>query len=168
MSDRHRLLGRVRRPARARHAAQLEQALHHAGAGRHDDWAWLPAARSRPPARRQGGPRHHLRADSDQRRASTSAAPLPRGSALPKRPHPGKTYSFRWTSSSAGTRGRTRLAHADGVPGRRPRHFAAPLSARAPRLLRAPAVPMRASAGSSICQSGDSKASRSRLRASPA
>ena len=71
-----RLLRRAQGQARARHARHLEQALHHAGAGRDAARARVQALRSRPPLVGQGGDRHHARARSDRhaRRADRAAA----------------------------------------------------------------------------------------------
>ena len=72
---RHRLLGRARRQASARHARHVGEALHHARPGRDAARPRVPRLRSRPSGRRQGRYRHHLRARSRPRiPASRSAA----------------------------------------------------------------------------------------------
>jgi hypothetical protein len=72
---RHRLHGRVERRQRARHQADLRQALHHPGAGGHADRRRLPHVRPGRPAGRQEGHRHLAGAGAARhRRAWTSAA----------------------------------------------------------------------------------------------
>ena len=90
-----------------RPAAQLLQALHHAGAGGDRRRPGVPHVRSRAPARRAGRPRHHLRADCRAiRRASRSARRhLPAQHPVPERPDAAATTcSCRSTASSAASR----------------------------------------------------------------
>ena len=115
---RHRLHGRIRRKADPRAAADVGQALHHARSGRNHSWPGLSRLRSGPPARRQGGPRHHLRADPDassrrQHRPSPHAAV----GGVPERAQLGQG---RVRADGVGDRraahARQRVAHVDGVP----------------------------------------------------
>ena len=165
---RHRLLGRARGQARARPARHVGQALHHAGAGRDAARPRVPRLRPRPSRRRQGGHRHHLRADSDVasgRRDRPPAHAAQRG--VPERPelgqgrlHPDGLDHRR--PADAGPR----LADADGMPRRGPRHLAAVVGHRhgEARGARASAA-TRACARSSRRRSASSKASRKRSRA---
>ena len=124
---RHRLLGRARRPARARIARHVGQALHHARPGRDASRARVPRLRPRSSRRRARGHRHHLRAHPDVASGRRDRPPAHAAQCgVPERPQFGKGRLHpdgldHRRAADAGPR----LADADGVPGRRPRHLAA-------------------------------------------
>ena len=125
--DRHRRETHRRRQGSARPAPELEEALHHAGAGRDADRPGVPHQGSGPPARRQGGPRHFLRADSARsRRRRDRPAPRSDGRAVHERTdRRQRRVRADGLHHRRQRRHRPRLAHADGMPRRRPLDLAA-------------------------------------------
>ena len=112
---------------RRRHQAHLGQALHHARAECHAARPRLPPVRSGESARPRRGYRHHARADAHRpsRRRDRPAASS-RRRRVPQRPDPRarRVRSARLDHRRRGA-GRAGLAHADGLPRRRPLDFAA-------------------------------------------
>lgn len=114
-------------PRSDRHARQLGQALHHAGAGLHAAGPGLPPVRPGRPARRQERPGHHLRAGAARpSRRGHRPPPLPAECDVHERPdpRPRRLHAAGLHHRRPG-HGRPGLAHADGMPGGRPLDLAA-------------------------------------------
>jgi hypothetical protein len=123
----HRLPRHVAREGSRRHARHLGQALHHPGAGRHGGRPRLPPVRPRAPARRGGRHRHHLCPGAGQpSRRRDRPPPLPAQRRLAQRPdaRQGRLHAARFHHRRTED-GRPGLAHADGMPRRRPLDLAA-------------------------------------------
>ena len=122
---RHRHARRARR--RRRHPPVVGQALHHAGAQGDAGRPGVPRLRPREHPGQGREPRHHRGADPGQASGRADRAPpsavghrLPQRSQLGQgRVHPHRLGDRRREDGGPG------LAHADGVPGRGPRHLAA-------------------------------------------
>src|SRR6187399_1287447 len=133
---RHHLQGQFRRPRGTGPAAELAQALHHAGAGRDAARPRLQGLRSRPSRGRPRRTRHYRGPDPDRsarRRNRPQASAVDAG--IPERPELGprrlRSHGLHHRRTRAA---RTGLEDADDGARRRPRHFAAVALRRRRRL----------------------------------